>query len=128
MKDLGQPSFGQLFPSLPAPSVGAIAADYSTIVWWAQALEGASLRLAKMQKFFLLHPGAPPDDSEFQALRNDLASHLAKVASSTHEEFGEPWGLVAMNEASGRRAPSSILIQAPHFLRAQDKVKSLSAG
>ena len=128
MKDLGQPSFGQLFPSLPAPSLGAIAADYSTIVWWAQAMEGASLRLAKMQKFFLLHPGAPPDDSEFQALRNDLASHLAKVASSTHEEFGEPWGLVAMNEASGRRAPSSILIQAPHFLRAQDKVKSLSAG
>ncbi|RPI18029.1 MAG: hypothetical protein EHM65_02540, partial [Acidobacteriales bacterium] len=38
MKDLGQPGFGQVFPNLPAPLVGAIVADYSTIVWWAEAM------------------------------------------------------------------------------------------
>ena len=57
-----------------------------------------------------------------------LASHLAKVAKNTREEFGQPWGLVAMNEASGRRAPASILILGPRFVRAQDSAKGLTAG
>ena len=128
MKASGQPGFGQLFPNLPAPLVGAIVADYSTIVWWAEAMAGASQRLAAMRRFSLLNPTASPQDTEFQALRNDLASHLAKVAKNTREEFGQPWGLVAMNEASGRRAPASILILGPRFVRAQDSAKGLTAG
>ena len=128
MKDLGQPSFGQVFPNLPAPLLGAIVADYSTIVWWAEAMAGASQRVAAMRRFSLLNPTASPENTEFQALRDALASHLAKVAKNTREEFGQPWGLVAMNEASGRRAPASILILGPRFVRAQDSARGLTAG
>ncbi len=128
MKASGQPGFGQLFPNLPAPLAGAIVADYSTIVWWAEAMAGASQRLAAMRRFSHLNPTASPQNTEFQALRNALASHLAKVAKNTREEFGQPWGLVAMNEASGRRAPRSILILGPRFVRAQDSSKILTAG
>jgi hypothetical protein len=124
----GQPGFGQLFPNLPAPLVGAIVADYSTIVWWADAMAGASRRLAAMRRFSFLNPTASPQNSEFQALRNELASHLAKVAAKTREEFGQPWGLVAMNEASGRRAHANILILGPRFVRAQDNASVLTAG
>ena len=128
MTATGQPGFGQLFPNLPAPLVGAIVADYSTIVWWAEAMAGASQRLAAMRRFSFLNPTASPQNTEFQALRNDLASHLAKVAANTREEFGQPWGLVAMHEASGRRAPASILILGPRFVRAQDSASGLTAG
>jgi hypothetical protein len=128
MKDLGQPGFGQVFPNLPAPLVGAIVADYTTIVWWAEAMAGASRRLAAMRRFSRLNPTASPQNTEFQALRNELASHLAKVAANTREEFGQPWGLVAMNEASGRRAPASILILGPRFVRAQDSARGPTAG
>jgi hypothetical protein len=128
MKSRGQPGFGQLLPNLPAPLVGAVVADYSTIVWWAQAMAGAGRRLAAMRRFSLQNPSARPEDAGFQSLRNDLASHLEKVAATTREEFGQPWGLLAMNEASGRRAPVSMLIQGPRFVRAQDRAKRLSAG
>ena len=128
MKASGQPGFGQLFPNLPAPLVGAIVADYSTIVWWAEAMAGASQRLAAMRRFSFLNPTASPQNPEFQALRNDLASHLAKVAANTREVFGQPCGLVAMHEASGRRAPANILILGPRFVRVQDSAKGLTAG
>ncbi len=127
MKATGQAGFHQLFPSLPAPLVGAIAADYSTIVWWADAMAGAGKHLAAMRRFALGNPTFSLQNPEFQALRDRLASHLAKVAANTREEFGQPWGLVAMNEASGRRAAASILIQGPSFVLAQNNTKTLSA-
>ncbi|MEI9973774.1 MAG: hypothetical protein WDO73_18000 [Ignavibacteriota bacterium] len=46
MKDLGQPGIAGLFPGTPAPFLGAITADYSVIMWWADAMAGASQRLA----------------------------------------------------------------------------------
>jgi hypothetical protein len=127
MKSRGQPGFGQLFPNLSPPLLGAIVADYSTIVWWAQAMAGAGRRLAAMRRFCLQNPDAPPGDARFETLRGDLASHLEKVAATTREEFGQPWGLVAMHQASGRRAPARILILGPRFLRVQESAKTRAA-
>ncbi len=115
MKDQGQPNFAALLPGVSAPLLGAIVADYSTIVWWADAMCGAAKRLAAIRKFFRDNPTASPQDPAFQALRQDLADHLAKVAAKTTEEFGQPWGLVVMNEVAGRRAGASILITGPKF-------------
>jgi len=128
MKESGQPGFRLIFPNLLAPILGAIVADYSTIVWWAEAMAGAAQRLAAMREFFLRNPSANAQGSGFRALREDLAKHLEKVAARTREEFGEPWGLVAMHEASGRRAPASILILGPRFVRAQTKARTIAAG
>jgi len=128
MKRSGQPGFRQLFPNLPAPLLGAIVADYSTIVWWADAMEGAARRLAAMRRFLSQNPAASAQDSGFLALREDLAAHLEKVAAKTREEFGQPWGLVAMHQASARRASASILILCPRLVLAQASAKTISAG
>jgi hypothetical protein len=36
-----------------------------------------------------------------------LGSKLKDVASKTKSEFGDPWGLVAMDQASGQRATAA---------------------
>ncbi len=126
MKETGQPGFATLFPGLPAPLLGAITADYSTIMWWSDAMAGAAKRLAAIRSWFNQHGGAAPDDPDFQKLRQDLAAHLAKVAANTTEEFGEPWGLVAMDEVANRTAGATILISGPKLVRM--KQRSLPAG
>ncbi len=121
MKDKGQPGFAQLFPGIPAPFLGAITADYSAIIWWADAMRGAGERLQKIRQWFKQHPQAAIDDPDFQKLRQALADHLASVTQNTHEQFGQPWGLLAMNEASGRRAGASILITGPKLVRSKER-------
>ena len=121
MKSLGQPGIPALFPGIPAPLVGAITADYSVITWWADAMSGAGARLAAIRQWFGKHPSAAVDDPEFQKLRQDLANHLTKVTAQTHEQFGEPWGLIAMNQAAQRRAGASILITGPKLVRTEER-------
>jgi hypothetical protein len=128
MKAEGQPGLATLFPRVPAPLLAAVTADYTAIMWWADAMAGAGHRLAAMRKWFSRHPAAALDDPEFQSLRQDLAAHLKKVAATTSERFGEPWGLIAMDEASGRRAGASILVTGPKFVSAKQRAPPATAG
>jgi hypothetical protein len=128
MKAQGQPGFAALFPDVPAPLLGALTADYTAIMWWADAMAGAGQRLAAIRKWFGQHSAAALDDPEFQSLRQDLAAHLKQVASTTSEQFGEPWGLIAMDEASGRRAGASILVTGPKFVSAKQRAVPATAG
>jgi hypothetical protein len=121
MKDRGQPGFPMLFPSVPAPLVGAITADYSTIVWWADAMAGAAQRLAAIRQWFDARPSASLDDAAFQKLRGDLSNHLLRVTATTKEEFGQPWGLLAMNEAANRRPGATIVIAGPKLVRTKER-------
>jgi hypothetical protein len=128
MKAQGQPGFATLFPNVAAPLLGAITADYTAIVWWANAMSGAAQRLAAIHKWFGQHSSAARDHAEFQSLRGDLAAHLKQVAATTSEQFGEPWGLIAMDEASGRRAGASILITGPKFVTSKQRAVPATAG
>jgi hypothetical protein len=121
----GQPGFPALFPGVPAPLVGAITADYSTIQWWADAMRGTAEQLAKTRMWLQQHPGTSPDDPEFARVRSELASHLSSVAATTREEFGEPWGLIAMSLLSGRRAGAKLQISGPKL--AIEKRRELAA-
>ncbi len=121
MKERGQANFAPLFPSLPAPLLGAITADYSTIMWWADAMSGAARHLASIRQWFAQNPAAALDDPAFQRLRQDLADHIKTVAARTTAEFGEPWGLLAMHEAAGRRAGATILITGPRLVRTKER-------
>jgi hypothetical protein len=125
MKGQGQPGFAALFPDVSAPLLGDITTDYTVIIWWADAMAGASQILAAIRKWFSQHPTAAVNDPQFQRLRQDLAAHMKKVAGATKEEFGKPWGLIAMDRASGRRAGASILIAGPKF--ASTKQRALTA-
>jgi hypothetical protein len=103
MKDLGPANFNQIFPREQAPS---IAADYLVIRWWADSMHDTAELIEQ-----ILRPGAA--DSE--ALRKDLADHLKQVAAKAKEQFGSPWGLVAMYLVSGGRALTSGSITGSRF-------------
>jgi hypothetical protein len=128
MKALGQPGFPSLFPGTPTPFVGAITADYTAIMWWAEAMAGASRRLAAIAKWFGAHTSADQHDPQFEKLRQDLAAHLKQVVATTSEEFGEPWGLIAMDQASGRRASASVLIASSQLVRMKQRTLAAAAS
>jgi hypothetical protein len=121
MKRLGQMNFKPLFPGVPDPVVGAIIADYTTIIWWSEAMAGAAKRLAAIRQLLQVNPGMSPDDPAFQKARKKLASHLKKVAARTTAEFGQPWGLLAMYTVSQRGAAASLLIASAEFSRRKEK-------
>lgn len=127
MKAQGQPGFASLFPNASAPLLGAISADYSAIVWWADAMVGAGQRLAAIRKWFGEHLSTSLADPEFESLRQALASHLKGVTATTSDQFGEPWGLVAMDQASGRKASATILITGPRLVRMKQRTITATA-
>jgi len=125
MRTSGQPQFALMFP---AEQVGAITADYSVIVWWAGAMRSAAERLAEMRAFFNTNPQPSPDDRPFQQLRDKLAEELARVAANTKEDFGRPWGLLAMDLASGRQADAVVIITGPRLALSTQRAKGVAAG
>ena len=122
MRAQGQPGIASLFPAVPPSFVAAITADYSAIVWWADAMTGAAQRLAKIRQWFDANPAASVDDTTFQSLRADLADHLKRVVADTREEFGKPWGLLAMNEAAAHKPGATIVIVGPRLVRSKERL------
>jgi hypothetical protein len=117
MKAVGQPGFSALFPGIPAPLVAAIVADYSTIVWWAGAMALTAQKLAAV----IPNPNDPN-------LRLQLSIHLRQVAENTRNEFGQPWGLIAMSLLVNRTAGARILISGPKFVRRQQRALAAAGG
>jgi hypothetical protein len=124
MKDVGQPGFAALFPGVPAPFVAAITADYSTIQWWADAMTETAQQLSTVRLWQARNPTATVEDPEFQKLRQNLAGYLRQVAANTREEFGQPWGLIAMSQLVNGKTGAKILISSPTLMR--DKRRSLA--
>jgi hypothetical protein len=124
MKTTGQPGFARLFPGLNAVAVGVITADYTTIMWWSQAMRDTAELLSAMRA----QSTANPADPQFRRLRADLAKHLKEVAANTREEFGQPWGMVAMDLVSGRRADARIRITGSRLALSAERPRAVAAG
>jgi len=125
MKDLGPANFQQLMPQAQADGVRP---DYLAIQWWADSMCGTGQVLARLDTFAAKHPGAAPDDPQFQDLRKELAGKLRDVAAKAHEQFGSPWGLVAMFLASGAHAPTAVQIAGPRFVMAPEGASLTASG
>ncbi len=69
-----------------------------------------SEKLAELRQFLQDHPGVDPENNIFKSLRKKLAGRLKDVASNTKSEFGDPWGLVAMDQVSGGNAGAKSLL------------------
>jgi hypothetical protein len=110
MKSKGQFNFRPLFPQLTPQQVEVIAVDYTVIRWWATAMRKLGEKLQEIDQFFAAHPNPDPENNQFKSLRKRLAKDLASVAATTKSEFGDPWGLVAMDLLSGRRAEATVQI------------------
>lgn len=121
MRSTGQPGIPSLFPGLGQIATAVIQADYTVIVWWADAMRTTGEALAEMRAFLAANPSADLNGDDFQELRGKLAKQLRNVAANTKKEFGEPWGLVAMDFASGRRAAAELRILGPRLTLALDR-------
>jgi hypothetical protein len=126
MCSLGQPSFATIFPDLPSNEVVVIATDYTVIVWWAKAMSQCAQSIAAMQGLLAVNPD--PESPDFKAQRTDLLKKLADVTSDTKAEFGQPWGLVAMDLASGRRAAAKVQIAGARFALARQRQEVLAGA
>lgn len=115
MSKQGQPSFGFLtaFRSLSGTELAEVTGDFTVIKWWARSMKEMSESLAEVRKFIESNPGIDSGNKKFTALRKNLASKLKDVASKTKGKFGDPWGLVAMDQASGGRASAKAFIMGP---------------
>ena len=117
MSKQGQPNFKFIdaLRTVSATELGAITSDYTVIKWWAESMVEMGKRLLEMRKFLDEHPGIDPQNKTFKSLRKKLGSKLKEVVSNTKAEFGDPWGLVAMDQASGGKANAKALISGPVF-------------
>lgn len=128
MKDTGQPGIPALFPGAAEPLTGAIVADYSTIQWWAEAMSTMGQHLAAFRQWHASHAAAFSDDPEFQKRRQDLADQLREIARTTREEFGAPWGLIAMSQLADHRAGARLMITGPRLTVEKNRVLALGTG
>jgi hypothetical protein len=112
MRTAGQFNFRfiEKLKSLNAAQLGAVSTDYVVIAWWAEAMEDMSEQIAKLRRFLDENPGIDPENNNFKSLRRELAQRLRDVAKNTREEFGDPWGLVAMDLLSGRKALARVQV------------------
>ncbi len=113
MKDGGQSKFRTLLPEASALQIGVVTADYSTIIWWAATMSETGRALMTVRNFLLRTPAVDSRNEEFQKLRSDLAQYLKRVAADTKEEFGRPWGLIAMDLLTGNRSEARATFTGP---------------
>jgi hypothetical protein len=117
MSKQGQPNFKFIdaLENLYAFDLAVITADYTVIKWWAESMADMGKSLLAMRKFLDEHEGIDSQNKTFKSLRKKLGSKLKEVASNTKAEFGDPWGLVAMDQASGGNAGAKALVTGPDF-------------
>lgn len=124
MKVAGQPNnFGGLFRNLGfnANQLADIVSDYTLIMWWAPAMRSMGEALATLLNFIAGNPQWDPESDAFKKLRSDLDNRMAAVARNTQSQFGEPWGLLALDLASGRNAVTTVKISCPKLTLAQSR-------
>jgi len=111
MRKAGQPNnFGGVFNSFGfnANQLADINSDYTLIVWWADAMHDMAVALSTLLGYIAQHPQWDPQDNAFKKLRSNLDDTMAEVSKNTKDQFAEPWGLIAMDLASGRKSAKEL--------------------
>ena len=103
-----------LFPDLrPDTQIPIIAGDYLLIEWWANAMSRLAVTLSAAKRFFAQKPAPASDSPAFRKAQTDLWHRMADVARNTHDRFADPWGLIAMDLASGQHSTTTAQIVSP---------------
>lgn len=84
--------------------------DYFRIRWWAKSMGGVSRALAEMEKFLDETPEGPERAEGMKGRREDLTKLLGSAMKNNRARFGDPWGLVALDLASGRRCTARVRV------------------
>ncbi len=101
----------QLFPDLnPDSQIPIIAGDYVLIEWWATTMASMGPSLSAAKQFFSQNPPLARGNPAFEKVQAELWHQMADVARNTHDRFSDPWGLLAMDLASGQQSMASAQI------------------
>jgi hypothetical protein len=128
MKTAGATRFRFL---LPSPITGGspeheslhvqvVVADYTMIVWWAEAMASASAAIADLRAYLTGPPRVAPDehDPEFTKRRTRVSEAMVKAVQKNRTSFGrDPWGLVAMFYAAKRSGAVKGAVVSPSLTR-----------
>jgi hypothetical protein len=119
MREAGPAALELALPaSLRRPErVAVIRADFAQIRWWATSMHRVSVKLAELRA---LVAGATfetvRDDERFGRLHKELGTLLADVVKRSGSQFGDPWGLLALNGAAASHPPKkTALIVSPRL-------------
>jgi len=72
-----------------------------------------AVTLSAAKHFFAQKPAPASNSPAFRKAQAGLWHRMADVASKTHDRFADPWGVVAMDLASGQRSAASARIVSP---------------
>jgi len=84
-----------------------IAGDCDLILWWAEAMSGMAKAIGALTKYLAGHPAPNPEDGTVKKLRKDLDDAMAAVCKDAQPRFGEPWGLLVMQQAASQGPQAS---------------------
>jgi hypothetical protein len=87
-----------------SPELGAVVADYLTIIDWAQAMNLAARALAEVNAALVSDNSV----AGVEKAREHLKKRLAGVAAKSREHFGDPLGLVMVYVAAGEDAEVGV--------------------
>lgn len=105
-----------IFPDLNRDTqIPIVAGDYLVIAWWSSTMARMAQSLSAAKRFFAQQPPPSRDSPEFKQVQTNLWHQLAAVTTNTHDRFSDPWGLLAMDLASGQRSQASARIVSPRL-------------
>jgi ParB-like chromosome segregation protein Spo0J len=91
-----------------------IISDYIVIRWWSDAMHGAAKALMEMRQFLGGRTAQSlATDADFARKRGKLEKELADVVKESKSQFGDPWGILALDAASRRVAQVQVTLVAP---------------
>jgi hypothetical protein len=117
-----------IFPDLsPDSQIPVIAGDYVLIEWWASTMSRMAQSLSTAKRFFSQDPPPATGSPAFKKVQADLWREMAGVASNTHDRFSDPWGILAMDFASGQQSAANAQIVSPGLTLGVERTKKLAA-
>jgi hypothetical protein len=106
-----------------------VYSDFLVIQWWADAMRAMAEKIVAVRTFFASHSGAPdPNSNEFRKLRKEFRKKITAVARTTKKQFGDPWGLVAMDLVAGRKARAKVKLTGDAIALEKSRPKAAGAG
>ncbi len=118
-----------IFPDLnPDTQIPVIAGDYVLIAWWATTMARMAQSLSSAKRFFSSDPPPAASSPAFKKVQNELWHQLADVASNTHDRFSDPWGVLAMDLASGQQSEARAQIVSPLLTLRTERSKKLTSA
>ncbi|MGI8988000.1 MAG: hypothetical protein ACR2I2_00265 [Bryobacteraceae bacterium] len=100
------------------PRIPVLAADYSVIAWWADAMSSTAIGIVDMQEFLKdANPATLDTNSAFIAKKASLQKHVLGVVEKSPMSFDQPFGLVALAWAAGPAAIATGILQSPAISR-----------